>query len=74
MTIEDFMDLMIDGDSQHFHIWNNNKCEVIFDGEGSEIPCELLYEEISSIDNVYWINSVYSDCNGILTLNVDIKE
>lgn len=68
MTVEDFMDLMIDGGSQHFHIWDNNKCEVIFDGEGSEIPEELLYEEINSIDNVY------SDCNGILTLNVDIEE
>ena len=43
MTIEEFLELLIDGDSQHINIYENEKGEVIFDGEGCEIPDELLY-------------------------------
>lgn len=64
MTIQDFMELLIDGDSQHFNVYDNEKEEVIFDGSGSEIPDELLDEEVSSIDNVY-------DNNDIITLNIN---
>ena len=58
------MELLIDGDSQHFNVYDNEKEEVIFDGSGSEIPDELLDEEVSSIDNVY-------DNNDIITLNIN---
>jgi hypothetical protein len=64
MTIQDFMELLIDGDSQHFNIYDNEKEEIIFDGSGSEIPDELLDEEVSSMDNVY-------DNNDIITLNIN---
>lgn len=64
MTIQDFMELLIDGDSQHFNVYDNEKEEVIFDGSGSEIPDELLDEEVSSMDNVY-------DNNDIITLNIN---
>lgn len=65
MTIQDFMELLIDGDSQHFNIYDNEKEEIIFDGSGSEIPDELLDEEISSIDNIY------GDNGDIITLNIN---
>lgn len=68
MTIEEFLELLIDGDSQHINIYDNEKGEVIFDGEGCEIPDELLYAEVTSIDNVY------ADNNGVITLNVDAEE
>lgn len=64
MTIQDFMELLIDGDSQHFNVYDNEKEEIIFDGSGSEIPDELLDEEVSSMDNVY-------DNNDIITLNIN---
>lgn len=64
MTIQDFMELLIDGDSQHFNVYDNEKEETIFDGSGSEIPDELLDEEVSSMDNVY-------DNNDIITLNIN---
>jgi hypothetical protein len=64
MTIQDFMELLIDGDSQHFNVYDNEKEEIIFDGFGSEIPDELLDEEVSSMDNIY-------DNNDIITLNID---
>lgn len=64
MTIQDFMELLIDGDSQHFNVYDNEKEEIIFDGSGSEIPDELLDEEVSSMDNIY-------DNNDIITLNID---
>lgn len=64
MTIQDFMELLIDGDSQHFNIYDNEKEEIIFDGSGSEIPDELLDEEVSSIDNI-------SIDNDIITLNIN---
>ena len=41
------------------------KEEIIFDGVGSEMPDELLDEEISSIDNVY------GDNGDIITLNIN---
>ena len=65
MTIQDFMELLIDGDSQHFNIYYNEKEEIIFDGAGSEMPDELLDEEISSIDNIY------GDNGDIITLNIN---
>lgn len=65
MTIQDFMELLIDGDSQHFNIYDNEKEEIIFDGAGSEMPNELLDEEISSIDNIY------GDNEDIITLNIN---
>lgn len=61
MIIQDFMELLIDGDSQHFNIYDN----IIFDGSGSEMPDELLDEEISSIDNIY------GDNGDIITLNIN---
>lgn len=64
MTIQDFMELFIDGDSQHFNVYDNEKEEVIFDGFGSKISDELLDEEISSIDNI-------SIDNDIITLNIN---
>lgn len=64
MTIQDFMELLIDGDSQHFNVYDNEKEEIIFDGSGSEIPDELLDEEISSMDNI-------SIDNDIITLNIN---
>lgn len=64
MTIQDFMAILVDGDSQRFNVYDNEKEEVIFDGSGSEIPDELLDEEVSSIDNVY-------DNNDIITLNIN---
>jgi hypothetical protein len=65
MTIQDFMELLIDGDSQHFNIYDNEKEEIIFDGAGSEMPDELIDEEISSIDNIY------GDNVDIITLNIN---
>jgi hypothetical protein len=64
MTIQDFMELLIDGDSQHFNVYDNEKEEIIFDGSGSEIPDEFLDEEVSSMDNVYGDND-------IITLNIN---
>lgn len=59
------MELFVDGDAQHFNIYDNEKEEVIFDGTGSEMPDELLDEEISSIDNIY------GDNGDIITLNIN---
>ena len=64
MTIQDFMELLIDGDSQHFNVYDNEKEEIISDGSGSEIPDEFLDEEVSSMDNVYGDND-------IITLNIN---
>ncbi len=64
MIIQDFIAILVDGDSQHLNVYDNEKEEIIFDGSGSEIPDELLDEEVSSMDNVY-------DNNDIITLNIN---
>ena len=53
MTIQDFMELLINGDSQHFNIYDNEKEEIIFDGAGSEMPDELLDESVSKYRDFY---------------------
>ena len=64
MTIQEFIELLVDEYSQHFNIYDNEKEKVIFDGYKNEIPDEILYENVVSIDNVY------ADNNGIITLNI----
>lgn len=64
LTVDEFMELLIDGDSQHINIWDNEKEKVIFDGHGNEIPDDILYENVTSIDNVLVNNK------GIITLNI----
>lgn len=64
MTVLEFIELLVDEDSQHFNIYDNEKDEIIFDGISAETPDEILYEEISSIDNVCKGN------DGVITLNI----
>lgn len=64
MTIQEFIELLVDEYSQHFNIYDNEKEKVIFDGYKNKIPDEILYENVVSIDNVY------ADNNGIITLNI----
>lgn len=64
LTVEELKELFIDGDSQRFHIWDNDKEEVIFKGFGGEITDDLLDEEITSIDNMG------CDSDGVVTINI----
>lgn len=52
-TVEEFMEMFIDGDSQYFQLWDNEKGDVIFKGYLSELPDELRWAEVTSIDNIY---------------------
>ena len=53
ITVEEFMEMFIDGDSQYFQLWDNEKEDVIFKGYLSELPDELRWAEVTSIDNIY---------------------
>lgn len=64
MTVQEFIRLFVDEYSQHFNVYDNEKEKIIFDGIGDEMTEELLYEEVSSIDNVC------KDNNGIITVNI----
>lgn len=72
MTVQDFLDLLIDPEAQKFEIWSNTKEETLFTGYLNDITDEdeerLLWAEISSIDNI-WENN-----KGIITLNIDDNE
>lgn len=64
MTVQEFIRLFVDEYSQHFNVYDNEKEKIIFDGIGDEMSNEILYEKVSSIDNVC------KDNNGIITLNI----
>lgn len=72
MTVQDFLDLLVDPEAQKFEIWSNTKEETLFSGYLNDITDEdeerLLWAEISSIDNI-WENN-----KGIITLNIDDNE
>ena len=69
MTVQDFLDLLVDPEAQKFEIWSNTKEETLFAGYLNDITDEdeerLLWAEISSIDNI-WENN-----KGAITLNID---
>lgn len=54
MTVQDFLEMFTDPDSQRFELWDNNEEEVKFSGYLSDVPDELediiLNAEIDSID------------------------
>ena len=64
ITVEEFVALMIDGNTQRFNIWDCEKNEFVFVGYGNKIPDEFLSEDVSSIDNIY------DDNKGFITLNI----
>lgn len=64
-TVEEIIEMFIDPSVQEFSIWSNEKEKVIYTGFISDIPEELLYADVTSIDNVL------EDCKGIITLNID---
>lgn len=51
--LENIKDNEIDPDNQHIQIWDNNKCEVVYDGKYENIPTQIDGVEVTSIDNVY---------------------
>lgn len=65
MFVIEIIRMFVDEDRQYFELWDNEKEEVIFKGYLSDLPEELEYAEVTSIDNVN------GDVNGI-TLNIDI--
>lgn len=52
-TVEEFMEMFIDEDSQYFQLWDNEKEDIIFRGYLSELPDELKEAEVTSIDNIF---------------------
>ena len=52
-TVEEFMGMFIDEDSQYFQLWDNEKEDIIFRGYLSELPDELKEAEVTSIDNIF---------------------
>lgn len=70
MQVKEFLDMFVDPDGQKFRLWDNNKEEIVFEGYIDDIPYNMEYAEITSIDNIY-----NDDFGGNeLTLNVDIEE
>lgn len=66
LTVREFMESFVDGDSQYFQLWDNTTEDVIFGGYLSECPDELKDAKVTSIDNVFNGKSF----NG-LVLNID---
>lgn len=52
MTVRELLELFIDESSQEISVWDNEKEEVIWNGYLDEIPEDIEYEEVSSIDNL----------------------
>ena len=52
-TVEEFMEMFIDGDSQYFQLWDNEKEDIVFRGYLPELPDELSLAEVTSIDNIH---------------------
>lgn len=65
MTLEDFRDLFVDH-SQLVMIYDGESESIIYDGELDDLPDDLLYEEVQSIDSLYQTNNF----DGHITINI----
>lgn len=65
MFVYEFITMFVDEDGQYFELWSNEKEKVIFGGYLSDLPEELYYAEVTSIDNI--LENVAT----VLTLNID---
>lgn len=52
-TVGEIIEMFIDEDSQYFQLRDNEKGDVIFRGYLSELPDELRWADVSSIDNIF---------------------
>lgn len=52
MTIRELLELFIDENFQKISVWDNEQEKVIWNGYLYDLPDDLGYEEISSIDNL----------------------
>ena len=52
MTIRELLELFIDENFQKISVWDNEQEKVIWSGYLYDLPDDLGYEEISSIDNL----------------------
>ena len=64
-TITDLMELFIDPDMQEFKVYSNSKEEVIFEGFLDDLPENLEYATVTSIDPI---------CDNVFCLNIDDEE
>ena len=66
MTVQEFMEMFIDPDTQHIQIWSDAEEKIVSDGDYGDIPENMDYAEVTSIDNIYKRKSF----DGII-LNID---
>lgn len=52
MAIRELLELFIDENFQKISVWDNEQEKVIWSGYLYDLPDDLGYEEISSIDNL----------------------
>ena len=52
MTIYDLMEMFVDSSFQQVYVWDVRTEREIWRGDYSDIPEELAYMEICSIDNI----------------------
>lgn len=52
-TVGEIIEMFTDEDSQYFQLWDNETGDVIFRGYLSELPDELLWADVASIDNIF---------------------
>jgi len=67
MTIDELVDTLVDPSFQKVDLYSLSKDEVVFTGTADEIPQELLYEEIYSIDCI-------EKNSDVLTINIEGEE
>ena len=63
MTIRELLELFIDENLQKISVWDNEQEKVIWSGYLNDIPEDIEYEEIASIDNL-------DKKTDILTINI----
>ena len=61
MLVLDLMELFVDSECQEFEIFSTDRGEVVFSGYLEDLPDELQFEEVVSIDNI---------CGDKITLNI----
>ena len=63
MLVYEFLEMFTESTLQRFELWSNEQEQIIFIGFLDELPQELQFAEVTSIDNI---------TSNLITLNVNL--
>lgn len=63
MLVYEFLEMFTESNAQRFELWSNEEEKVIFTGFLDELPQDLQFAEVTSVDNITTANTITLNIN-----------